>query len=113
WPREAILRFLLTRIKAAKSMPNQLYMIRCDVSFSVIEPGFNKVAMNHVLRDRARMTLSSAKAVIDRVLAGEEVAVEVGDETVDDFIVAAKRCGVEARAIDHIASDDPRSPARA
>jgi hypothetical protein len=77
------------------------------------QPGFNKVSMNHLLREHSGLTLAGAKAVVDRVLSGEQVTVEVGDETVDDFVETAKHCGVEARAIDHVASDDPRSPARA
>jgi hypothetical protein len=77
------------------------------------KPGFNKVIMNRLLRDQSRLTLSGAKAVVDRLLEGEEVTVEVGDERVDDFIEAAKQMGVEARAIDDMARDKPRSPARA
>lgn len=77
------------------------------------KPGFNKVSMNRLLRDQSRLRLSAAKAVVDRLLEGEEVTVEVGDEMVDDFIEAAKQVGVEARAVDDVARDDPRSPARA
>lgn len=84
----------------------QIVLSRC-------KPGFNKISMNHVLRDRARLSLSGAKTVVDRVLMGEEVLVEVADETVDDFIEDAKQCGVEARAIDHVTADDPRSRAGA
>lgn len=83
------------------------------IALSNWKAGFKKVAMNHLLRDRAHLTLSKAKMVVDRVLAGEEVEVEVDDETVDDFIENAKQCGVDARSIDRIAKDDSRSPARA
>lgn len=83
------------------------------IVLSHFKAGFKKVDMNHVLRDRARLSLSEAKAVVDQILVGEEVAVEIADEKLDDFIEAACRCGVEARATEQPASDEPRSPARA
>lgn len=77
------------------------------------KPGFKKIVLNHMLRNRAQLSLSAAKSVVDRVLAGEEVLVEISDEAVDEFIGEAQQCGVDARAIESIASDESKSPARA
>jgi hypothetical protein len=83
------------------------------VVLSNCKPGFKKVSMNHLLRDHMRLTLSGAKAAVDRLLDGEEVTLEIDDGTADHFVEAAKQLGADARVIDNVASDDPRSPARA
>jgi ribosomal protein L7/L12 len=67
------------------------------------KPGFNKVAMNHLLRDYTPLGLAGAKAVVDRMLEGQDVALDLDDETADDFIQAAKQLGAEVRVMDHVA----------
>ena len=67
------------------------------------KPGFNKVGMNHLVRDYTPLTLAAAKAVVDRLVEGDEVALELHDETADDFVEAAKGLGAEARIMDHVA----------
>jgi hypothetical protein len=73
------------------------------VVLSNCKPGFNKVGMNHLLRDHSPLTLSGAKAVVDRMLEGQDVAVDLNDEMVDDFVDAARQLGAEVREMDHVA----------
>lgn len=58
--------------------------------------------MNHLLRERTHLTLSGAKAAVDRLLEGEEVPLEVADELLDDFVTAVRDLGAEVRIGDEV-----------
>lgn len=67
------------------------------------KPGLNKIGLNHLLREQAGLTLSIAKASVDRLLEGDEVSLEINDDSIDCFVDAAKHLGVDAQVVDHVA----------
>lgn len=58
--------------------------------------------MNHLLRDYTPLGLAGAKGLVDRMLEGQGVALELDDETADDFIEAAKQLGADVQVMDHV-----------
>lgn len=55
--------------------------------------GFNKVQLNHALREMAGMSLSVAKHVVDQILDGETVIVSVEASLATGLLARARQCG--------------------
>ncbi|HVA50375.1 MAG TPA: hypothetical protein VNH11_28735 [Pirellulales bacterium] len=67
------------------------------------KPGFSKIGLNHLLRERAGFTLSGAKSTVDSLLEGKEVLLELDDDVADDFLDDIRQLGVEAQVVDRVA----------
>ena len=58
--------------------------------------GFNKVQFNHLLRQYGALGLKDAKHAVDRVLAGDQLTLDLsGHDSATAFCVSARAVGVE------------------
>jgi hypothetical protein len=68
-----------------------------QVRLSGWKPGLEKVRLNHLLREQAGLSLSAAHAVVNRLLNGESVAIDLSDSVAaQTFAESANALGVES-----------------
>src|SRR5437016_5564734 len=67
----------------------------CTIIIVGWRSALQKVKLNHVLRAHSEMSLSAAKAVVDRILDGDEVSLTFpNDNLAEAFARDALACGV-------------------
>jgi hypothetical protein len=76
-----------------------------QIRFTGWQPGLQKVKLDKLLRDRVPMRLADAKRIVDRLLDGQEVYVQVESETAASEIVASARsAGAICERVDSVAA---------
>ena len=58
------------------------------------EPGIRKISLNHLLQEEGGMSLSEAKKVVDNLLSGQDVQIEIAsDSQARHFLQEARKLG--------------------
>lgn len=80
-----------------------------QIRFTGWKPGLRKVTLDKLLREKVPMPLADAKRVVDRMLEGEEVVVEVDSSTnASDLVVQARDAGAICEQVDAISATTSR-----
>ncbi|CAN7753707.1 hypothetical protein LJR084_006931 [Variovorax sp. LjRoot84] len=73
------------------------------------KPGFLKISFAKILQENLEISLFDAKEMVERIMKGVPISVEIQDERVESFLITAEKLGAACSLVSEFNNDAKKS----